>query len=135
MPAAQPRLPPSRLQALPQSVFAPSRRSSATAAHRQSLHHFAIHVRTMTDSIRFPSNFVWGVATSAFQIEGAHDADGKGPSIWDTFSHNAANIIDGTNGDVACDHYNRYRDDVGMMSSLGVDAYRFSMACSISTSV
>src|SRR6185503_8498295 len=67
--------------------------------------------RTMTDSIRFPSNFTWGVATSAFQIEGAFDADGKGPSIWDTFSHNPANIIDGSNGDVACDHYNRYRDD------------------------
>jgi beta-glucosidase len=84
--------------------------------------------RTMTDSIRFPSNFTWGVATSAFQIEGAFDADGKGPSIWDTFSHDPANIIDGSNGDVACDHYNRYRDDVAMMASLGVNAYRFSMA-------
>ena len=82
----------------------------------------------MTDSIRFPSNFTWGVATSAFQIEGAFDTDGKGPSIWDTFSHNAANIIDGSNGDVACDHYHRYRDDVAMMASFGVDAYRFSMA-------
>jgi beta-glucosidase len=82
----------------------------------------------MTDSIRFPSNFTWGVATSAFQIEGAFDTDGKGPSIWDTFSHNAANIIDGSNGDVACDHYHRYRDDVAMMGSFGVDAYRFSMA-------
>jgi beta-glucosidase len=82
----------------------------------------------MTDSIRFPDNFTWGVATSAFQIEGAADADGKGPSIWDTFSRNAANIKDGGNGDVACDHYNRYRDDVALIASLGVDAYRFSMA-------
>jgi beta-glucosidase len=76
----------------------------------------------MTDSIRFPSNFTWGVATSAFQIEGAFDADGKGPSIWDTFSHDAANIIDGSNGDVACDHYHRYREDVALMASLGVGA-------------
>jgi beta-glucosidase len=84
----------------------------------------------MTDSIRFSPDFTWGVATSAFQIEGAADADGKGPSIWDTFSHNTANIKDGSNGDVACDHYHRYREDVGIMASLGVDAYRFSMAWS-----
>jgi beta-glucosidase len=82
----------------------------------------------MTDSPHFPPKFIWGVATSAFQIEGAHDADGKGPSIWDTFSHNAANIIDGSNGDVACEHYYRFRDDVALMAGLGVDAYRFSMA-------
>ena len=82
----------------------------------------------MTDSIRFPDTFTWGVATSAFQIEGAADADGKGPSIWDTFSRNPANIKDGGNGDVACDHYHRYREDVALIASLGVDAYRFSMA-------
>lgn len=84
----------------------------------------------MTDTIQFPSDFTWGVATSAFQIEGAASADGKGPSIWDTFSRNPANIIDGSNGDVACDHYHRYREDVALMASLGVDAYRFSMAWS-----
>ena len=84
----------------------------------------------MTDSIRFPANFTWGVATSAFQIEGAADTDGKGPSIWDTFSRNPANIKDGSNGDVACDHYHRYREDVALIASLGVDAYRFSMAWS-----
>jgi beta-glucosidase len=82
----------------------------------------------MTDYTQFPSNFTWGVATSAFQIEGAFDADGKGPSIWDTFCRNPANIIDHSNGDVACDHYHRYREDVALMASLGVDAYRFSMA-------
>jgi beta-glucosidase len=82
----------------------------------------------MNDSLRFPHDFTWGVATSAFQIEGAADADGKGPSIWDTFSRNPANIIDRSNGDVACNHYHRYREDVGLMASLGVDAYRFSMA-------
>jgi beta-glucosidase len=82
----------------------------------------------MNDSLRFPADFTWGVATSAFQIEGAADADGKGPSIWDTFSRNPANIIDRSNGDVACDHYHRYPEDIGLMASLGVDAYRFSMA-------
>jgi beta-glucosidase len=82
----------------------------------------------MTDFIQFPPGFTWGVATSAFQIEGASGADGKGPSIWDTFCGNPANIKDGSNGDVACDHYHRYRDDVALMSSLGVDAYRFSMS-------
>ncbi|WP_295999809.1 GH1 family beta-glucosidase [Rugamonas sp.] len=78
----------------------------------------------------FPATFIWGVATSAFQIEGGAAADGKGPSIWDTFSHRAGTIIDGSNGDVACDHYHRYADDVGIMASLNVDAYRFSMAWS-----
>jgi beta-glucosidase len=78
----------------------------------------------------FPPDFSWGVATSAFQIEGAAHADGKGPSIWDTFSHEDGRILDGSNGDVACDHYHRYRDDVRLMASLGVDAYRFSMAWS-----
>ncbi|MET0980918.1 MAG: GH1 family beta-glucosidase [Telluria sp.] len=84
----------------------------------------------MHDSTRFPAGFTWGVATSAYQVEGAFDADGKGPSIWDTFSHDAANIKDGSNGDVACDHYHRYREDVGIMAGLGADAYRFSMAWS-----
>jgi beta-glucosidase len=82
----------------------------------------------MTDTIQFPSNFTWGVATSAFQIEGAAAADGKGPSIWDTFSHTPGKIIDHSNGDIACDHYHRYREDVALMASLGADAYRFSMA-------
>jgi beta-glucosidase len=84
----------------------------------------------MTDSIRFPDTFTWGVATSAFQIEGGATADGKGPSIWDTFCRNPANIIDGSNGDIACDHYHRYQADVDLIASLGVDAYRFSMAWS-----
>ena len=76
----------------------------------------------------FPHDFTWGVATSSFQIEGAWDADGKGPSIWDTFCLDKANIKDGSDGTVACDHYHRYREDVALMASLGVDAYRFSMA-------
>lgn len=84
----------------------------------------------MTVPTRFPAAFTWGVATSAFQIEGAAHADGKGPSIWDTFCRQPGAIIDGSNGDTACDHYHRYRDDVALMASLGVDAYRFSMAWS-----
>ncbi len=82
----------------------------------------------MTRIQQFPPDFTWGVATSAFQIEGAWAEDGKGPSIWDTFSHTPGRVIDGTNGDVACDHYHRYREDVDLISSLNVDAYRFSMA-------
>ena len=61
----------------------------------------------MTDP-RFPSDFLWGVATSAYQIEGAAAEDGRGPSIWDTFSHTPGKTINGDHGDVACDHYHRY---------------------------
>ncbi|MCE3607328.1 GH1 family beta-glucosidase [Massilia sp. P8910] len=82
----------------------------------------------MNQSNHYPTDFTWGVATSAFQIEGGASADGKGPSIWDTFCLNPNNIKDKSDGTVACDHYNRYREDVGLISSLGVDAYRFSMA-------
>jgi len=82
----------------------------------------------MSDQLHFPPSFFWGVATSAFQIEGAASADGKGPSIWDTFSHTPGKVIDGSNGDIACDHYHRYPEDVSLMASLHVDAYRFSMA-------
>jgi beta-glucosidase len=82
----------------------------------------------MNQTKKFPSDFLWGVATSSFQIEGAWDTDGKGPSIWDTFCANPANIKDHSDGTVACDHYNRYQEDVGIISSLGVDAYRFSLA-------
>jgi beta-glucosidase len=84
----------------------------------------------MTDIQQFPPSFTWGVATSAFQIEGAAAEDGKGPSIWDTFSHRPGTVIDGSNGDVACDHYHRYAQDVALMAGLGVKAYRFSMAWS-----
>ena len=73
---------------------------------------------------------MWGVATSAFQIEGAHQEDGKGPSIWDRFCENPANIKDQSDGSVACDHYHRYQEDVDLIASLGLDAYRFSMAWS-----
>ncbi|MCG2586290.1 GH1 family beta-glucosidase [Massilia sp. TS11] len=80
------------------------------------------------NDIRLPPDFLWGVATSAFQIEGAQREDGKGLSIWDTFCSQPGRIKDGSDGSVACDHYHRYREDVDIIDSLGVDAYRFSMA-------
>jgi beta-glucosidase len=76
----------------------------------------------------FPSDFVWGAATAAYQIEGAVHEDGRGESIWDRFAHTPGRIVGGDTGDVACDHYHRYRDDVALMAELGLDAYRFSVA-------
>jgi beta-glucosidase len=77
---------------------------------------------------QFPNGFLWGVATSAYQIEGAANEDGKGQSIWDTYAHTPGNIKDGSTGDVANDHYHRYQDDVKLMKKLGAQAYRFSIA-------
>jgi beta-glucosidase len=76
----------------------------------------------------FPRGFVWGTATSSYQIEGAVNEDGRGPSIWDTFSHTADKIADHSNGDRANEHYHRYKEDVQLIKSLGVKAYRFSIA-------
>jgi len=76
----------------------------------------------------FPERFVWGVATSAFQIEGAANADGKGPSIWDDFCRQPGAIADASDGVMACDHYHRWQDDLDLIASLGVDAYRFSVS-------
>ncbi len=76
----------------------------------------------------FPADFLWGVATSALQIEGAGDADGRGESIWDRFATQPGAIADGSNPRTACDHYHRWRDDFGLLRWLGVNAYRFSIA-------
>jgi len=75
-----------------------------------------------------PPQFVWGAATSAYQIEGAVTADGRGPSIWDTFARTPGKTWRGESGDPACDHYHRHADDVRLMADLGLDAYRFSIA-------
>jgi beta-glucosidase len=77
---------------------------------------------------RFPAGFAWGAATSAYQIEGAVDADGRGTSIWDTYSHTPGMTEDGGTGDVACDHFHRLDEDLDLMASLGLGAYRFSVA-------
>ncbi|WP_352244488.1 GH1 family beta-glucosidase [Actinoplanes sp. NBRC 103695] len=76
----------------------------------------------------FPDGFEVGVSTAAYQIEGAIAEDGRGPSVWDTFSHTPGRIKNGDTGDVACDHYHRWPEDVALMADLGVDAYRFSIA-------
>lgn len=76
----------------------------------------------------FPPSFVWGVATSAFQIEGAHSEGGKGPSIWDSFCRVPGAIADQSDGEIACDHYHRLNEDLDLIAALGVDAYRFSIS-------
>ena len=76
----------------------------------------------------FPKDFVWGTATSSYQIEGAVNEDGRGRSIWDTFAHTPGKIEDGSNADRANDHYHRYKEDVGLIRDLGAKAYRFSIA-------
>ncbi|MGW4662983.1 GH1 family beta-glucosidase [Streptosporangium sandarakinum] len=79
-------------------------------------------------TLSFPGGFVWGAATAAYQIEGAAGEDGRGTSIWDVFTHTPGRVAGGHTGDVACDHYHRYRDDVRLMRELGLGAYRFSVA-------
>jgi len=78
----------------------------------------------------FPEGFLWGAATSAYQVEGSPLADGAGPSIWHRFAHTPGRMLEGQTGDVACDHYRRFREDVGLMHDLGLRAYRFSISWS-----
>ena len=80
--------------------------------------------------IQFPDNFLWGSATSSYQIEGAWLTDGKGPSIWDAFSQIPGKTFKGHNGNVACDHYHQFREDVALMKQMGLQAYRFSISWS-----
>ena len=80
----------------------------------------------MTDA--FPRGFIWGVSTSSYQIEGAAAVDGRAPSIWDVFCRQPGRVANGDTGDVACDHYHRYREDVALMKRLGLQVYRFSVA-------
>jgi len=84
----------------------------------------------MTHPIQFPANFLWGTATSAYQIEGSPLADGAGHSIWTRFSATPGKIANGDTGDIACDHYRRYKEDVALMKQLGMQAYRFSTSWS-----
>ncbi|WP_422740530.1 GH1 family beta-glucosidase [Micromonospora sp. WMMD729] len=82
----------------------------------------------MPDLSKLPPDFLWGVATAAYQIEGAVDVDGRAPSIWDTFSATPGKVDNGDTGAVACDHYHRWPEDLALLRRLGVDAYRFSVA-------
>jgi len=84
----------------------------------------------MTLPVHFPDGFLWGAATSAYQIEGSPLADGAGPSIWHRFSHTPGLVENGDTGDTACDHYRRYEEDVRLMRELGLSAYRFSISWS-----
>lgn len=77
---------------------------------------------------KFPKNFTWGTATASYQIEGAFNVGGRGPSIWDTFSKTPGKVANGDTGDVACDHYHRFKEDIEIMKEIGVRAYRFSIA-------
>ncbi|RSS60377.1 beta-glucosidase [Streptomyces sp. WAC07061] len=86
--------------------------------------------RPLTATRTFPSGFLWGTATAAYQIEGAAREDGRTPSIWDTFSHTPGKVFEGHTGDVAVDHYHRFAEDVRLMSELGLGAYRFSVSWS-----
>jgi beta-glucosidase/6-phospho-beta-glucosidase/beta-galactosidase len=80
------------------------------------------------EALPFPPGFTWGAATAAYQIEGATDADGRGPSVWDTFSRTPGKVRGGDTGDVACDSYHRYPEDADLLRSLGLSAYRFSVS-------
>lgn len=76
----------------------------------------------------FKKDFVWGAATASYQIEGAYDEDGRGMSVWDVFSHQPGKVFNNHNGDIACDHYHRFREDVKLMKEIGIKAYRFSIS-------
>lgn len=82
----------------------------------------------MTNELIFPSTFLWGAATAAYQIEGGATEGGRTPSIWDTFSHTPGLTKQGHTGDVACDHFHRFRDDIKLMAEMGLKSYRFSLS-------
>ena len=88
----------------------------------------AYHV--MQYNMGFSNDFLWGAASASFQIEGAYNEDGKGLSIWDHFGHEQGRILHGENGDIACDHYHRYKEDVAIMKEIGLKSYRFSISWS-----
>src|SRR5437868_3806729 len=108
---------------------------SLCESHRCNRLHFAVRYCTISSlstmtHFRFPPNFLWGAATSAYQIEGSPLADGAGASIWHRFSHTPGCVARGDNGDIACDHYRRFAEDISLMRELGLTAYRFSVSWS-----
>ncbi len=108
-----------------------SRRCLFGAAATPLAFHWTLQARTReADRVSFPANFVWGASTSCYQIEGAVDEDGRGKSIWDLFSHTPGRVKNGDTGDVACNHYHRWREDIELLSAGNFSAYRFSTAWS-----
>src|SRR6516162_11105462 len=103
-------------------------RGSTEATHRRLGGPMTTAVPGTDGALPFPDGFTWGASTAAYQIEGAASADGKGPSVWDTFSHTPGKVRRGDTGDIACDAYHRYAEDAGLMASLGLSAYRFSVS-------
>ena len=97
--------------------------AAATAAQLAS-------AQTTSNLLKFPPNFLWGCATASYQIEGGANEDGRGPSIWDTFSHTKGKTFKGDNGDVADDSYHRYKEDIQLLKNLGATVYRFSISWS-----
>ena len=116
----------SRDGSLPWSAHQPWGRRKPRS--RSPLDRLRVTAGAPKDSRAFPAGFLWGTATAAYQIEGAVAEDGRGPSIWDTFTHTPGKIRNNENGDVADDHYRRYRDDVQSMKALAAGAYRFSIS-------
>ncbi len=107
------------------SCAPPSKASGSTAAAALAVEAKQLPV---PPDFTFPRNFLWGSATAAYQIEGAWNEDGKGESIWDRFAHTSGKIRNGDTGDVACDSYHRWREDIALMRSMHLNSYRFSIA-------
>ncbi len=87
-------------------------------------------ILTPKNNLSFPKGFLWGTATAAYQIEGAVKEDGRGKSVWDTFSHTPGKILNNDNGDIACDFYHKYKEDIQLIKSLNAKSYRFSISWS-----
>ncbi|WP_395107866.1 GH1 family beta-glucosidase [Actinomadura sp. SCN-SB] len=102
--------------------------SSPTQGDRRHGHTQAGQGASPAAPLAFPADFRWGAATAAYQVEGATNEDGRGPSIWDTFCRTPGKVLGGDTGDVAVDHYHRFREDVALMAELGLNAYRFSVS-------
>lgn len=109
--------------------FAMATGGGALAISASGLPHGTARAATAAPAARgFPDGFLWGTATAAYQVEGAVNADGRGESIWDVFSHTPGKVRDNANGDIASDHYHRYKEDVALMKALGAGIYRFSIS-------